>query len=408
MVSKLIKSVYKLCGVIDVGTVSAANFLISFFIIRELGTKDYALYMNLFSILMLASTLQNAFFNTTLSVKYSKIDDSREKETKAQSLCLLANLVHLFFVLPCIYFIGKVDAVFVFCVYLSFVLYLSREVYRVYNYVFNLRGIIIFSAMSSLIFTAIGLLLLLFFDIEGLTLTNVYAVTIFSGLISLFALLKSIKFKLPSLMDIKVSISDVISVGKWSSIGSLSTWAQNNSYTYLATLVIGLEATASLALARLIIMPINLVASGIYMAEKPKWAKLYKENKNNLKKLSNRTSKIMFGFISVYAVVSILLLNYIEYFLKADVKVELLLCWLAACIIQAFKFANSNILNVAEEFKYLAFIGVIISSIGVVASVLLGYTFGAIGIVFGYVIGELLHLLCTNFKIHRGGIFNEN
>nr|MBT2916791.1 hypothetical protein [Vibrio anguillarum] len=67
MVSKLIKLFYQLCGVIDVATISAANFLISFFIIRELGPKDYAVYMNFFSGLMLISTLQNAFFHTTLS-----------------------------------------------------------------------------------------------------------------------------------------------------------------------------------------------------------------------------------------------------------------------------------------------------------------------------------------------------
>jgi O-antigen/teichoic acid export membrane protein len=399
---------YNFCGVIDVGTVSAANFLISFFIIRELGTNDYALYMNLFSVLMLASTLQNAFFNTTLSVQYSKIDNQTEKNNKAQSLCVLANLVHLFFIMPCIYFIGKVDANFIFCVYFSFVLYLSREVYRVYNYVFNLRGVIIFSAMISLVTTAFGLLLLLFFFKENLSLTDVYKTTIFSGFISLLVLFYRIKLKPPSISDIKKSIIDVLSVGRWSCIGSLSTWAQNNSYTYIATLVIGLEATASLALGRLIIMPINLVASGIYMAEKPRWARLYKDNKCNLKSLSNKTSKMMFLFIAIYGVVSIFLLNIIEDFLKANVEVEILFFWLVACIVQAFKMSNSNILNVAEEFKFLALIGVVVSSIGVGASVILGYSFGAIGIIWGYVIGEFLHLLCTHFKIHRGLIFNEN
>ncbi len=409
MVSKLIKLFYQLCGVIDVATISAANFLISFFIIRELGPKDYAVYMNFFSGLMLISTLQNAFFHTTLSVKYAKISEYEIKIRKSNALCVFANIIHMALIVPAFFLVKyfEFENSLFFLVYCSFFLYLSRDLYRVYNYVFELRGTIVLSAIVSLFTTMLGLLYL-FFNESDVTLNYIYLVSIISGVISIVIITYKLKFRLPTISEMKVSYYDLWSVGRWSSVGSLATWAQNNSYTYLATLIIGVEATAVLAIARLIVMPINLVASGIYMSEKPRWAKLYKNDKNTLKNVSVKIILSMFLFITVYSILVLSDFNYIEMIFETKVRFDLLCCWLSVCMVQVFKFSNSNILNVAEEFKYLAVMGVIVSTLGVAASTILGTYYGAIGIIVGYLIGELLHFCCSQYKIISKRLFYAN
>ncbi|MCC4238333.1 hypothetical protein LL266_17800 [Vibrio anguillarum] len=217
MVSKLIKLFYQLCGVIDVATISAANFLISFFIIRELGPKDYAVYMNFFSGLMLISTLQNAFFHTTLSVKYAKISEYEIKIRKSNALCVFTNIIHMALIVPAFFLVKyfEFENSLFFLVYCSFFLYLSRDLYRVYNYVFELRGTIVLSAIVSLFTTMLGLLYL-FFNESDVTLNYIYLVSIISGVISIVIITYKLKFRLPTISEMKVSYYDLWSVGRWS------------------------------------------------------------------------------------------------------------------------------------------------------------------------------------------------
>ena len=392
MASKIWTKTLKLCGVIDVAALSASNFILSLFVIRELGDSNYAIYMNIFSMLMLLSTLQNAFLNTTLSVKYAKINVHKTKLNKASSLCYVANVVYLIFLVPVIFLMFKLNIFLVISVYLAFVFYLSRELFRIYNYVFDRRKLIVISALISFMVTLLGLIAPILVDFKVVKLSYLYSVIALSGVIGLIILIYRCKFTVPSAAEIKSTLNDIVDVGRWSSVGSLATWAQNNSYTYLATLIVGLEATAALAISRLIIMPINLVASGIYMAEKPQWAKLFSIDKKQL-------TAIMIVFVLCYSSLVLIALPLIEALLKVTINLWILLTWFLACLIQSFKFSNSNILIVSEDFKYMALMGIKVSLLGVLLSTLLGFYFGAIGIVIGFVLGELLHVFNTQVRI---------
>ena len=408
MVNKLWSKAIKLCGVIDVAALSASNFILSLFVIRELGDVSYAVYMNIFSLLMFLSTLQNAFLNTTLSVKYAKINDYQAKLNKASSLCYVTNVVYLIFVVPVVFLILKFNIFLIISVYLAFVFYLSRELFRIYNYVFDRRKLIVISALISFMVTFLGLTALALVDFKVVKLSYLYSVIALSGVIGLIILIYRCKFTVPSTTEIKSTLNDIVNVGRWSSVGSLATWAQNNSYTYLATLIVGLEATAALAVSRLIIMPINLVASGIYMAEKPQWAKLFSTEKNQLRVKSQKTTAIMVIVVLCYSALALLALPLIEYILKVNVDVWLLVFWLFACLVQSFKFSNSNILIVSEDFKYMAIMGIKVSLAGVFISILLGLYVGAIGIVAGFIIGELLHVHNTQIRIKKHGVLHES
>ncbi|MDC9511377.1 hypothetical protein [Pseudoalteromonas sp. Angola-4] len=399
MASKIWTKTLKLCGVIDVAALSASNFILSLFVIRELGDSNYAIYMNIFSMLMLLSTLQNAFLNTTLSVKYAKINVHKTKLNKASSLCYVANVVYLIFLVPVIFLMFKLNIFLVISVYLAFVFYLSRELFRIYNYVFDRRKLIVISALISFMVTLLGLIAPILVDFKVVKLSYIYSVIALSGVIGLIILIYRCKFTVPSAAEIKSTLNDIVDVGRWSSVGSLATWAQNNSYTYLATLIVGLEATAALAVSRLIIMPINLVASGIYMAEKPQWAKLFSIDKKQLRDKSKKTTAIMIVFVLCYLSLVLIALPLIEALLKVTINLWILLTWFLACLIQSFKFSNSNILIVSEDFKYMALMGVEVSFLGVLLSTLLGFYFEAIGIVIGFVLGELLHVFNTQVRI---------
>ena len=406
MGSKIKDLILKFSGVIDVASVSAANFIISLFILRELTDTHYAIYVNLFSVLMLLSTLQNAFFNTALSVHSSKIKDNDEKRSQSLHICLLANIAYVCLLLPSMFFSFNYPLWLVLCVYCSHALYLNRELYRTYNFVFGQKGRVVLSATISIVILSTALMLGITFNFQSLVF--VYASLAVASLASGIILFSGVSFQKIKKLNLKKAKDLIVSFAKWTSLGSLATWGQNNSYTYLATAIIGLEATAALAAARLITMPINVVASGIYMAEKPKWAALYTNSKIELKRMSRIVSLSMFTFVLLFALISFLMLDFFSSVLTTTIDPTLLALWFIATGIQCFKFANSNVLNVSENFQYLALMGVKVAIFGVITSSILGVYFGAVGILIGFCLGELIHLYNTNKRIVTGKVLYEN
>lgn len=403
MESKIKNLILKFAGVIDVASVSAANFIISLFILRELTDTHYAIYVNLFSVLMLLSTLQNAFFNTALSVHSSKIKNIDEKRSQSLHICLLANIVYVCLLLPSIFFSLHYPFWLVLCVYCSHALYLNRELYRTYSFVFGHKGRVVLSATISIVILSSALILGITFDYQSLLF--VYGSLAIASLASGIILLSGVSFQTIKKLNFKKAKDIIASFAKWTSLGSLATWGQNNSYTYLATAIIGLEATAALAAARLITMPINVVASGIYMAEKPKWAALYANNRVELKRLSRVVSLSMFTFVLLFALFSLLMIDFFSSVLTTVIDPTLLVLWFFATGIQCFKFSNSNILNVSEDFKYLAVMGIKVATLGVMASSILAVYFGPVGILIGFCLGELVHLYNTNKRIISNEVF---
>jgi len=406
MGSNIKNLVLKLSGVIDVASVSAANFIISLFILRELSDTHYAIYINLFSVLMLLSTLQNAFFNTALSVHCSKINNEDEKRSQSLHLCFLANITYICLLLPTIFFSLKYPVWLVLLVYCSHALYLNRELYRTYNFVFGQKGRVVFSAIISIVILSVALMIGIIFDFQSLSF--VYASLAIASLVSGIILLSGVSYQKIKALNLNKGKDTIASFAKWTSLGSLATWGQNNSYAYLASAIIGLEATAALAVARLITMPINVVSSGIYMAERPKWALLYVTSRCGLKRMSKIVSISMFVFVVLYGAASFILIDFFAEVLATSIDKTLLLLWFIATGIQCFKFSNSNILIVSENFKYLGIMGVKVAVFGISISALLGFYYGATGILVGFCIGEFTHLYCTNKHILQSKILNEN
>lgn len=406
MASRVKHIVLKFAGVIDVASVSATNFIVSLFILRELSDSQYAIYVNLFSVLMLLSTIQNAFINTALSVHCSKISDKFEKENHAFHLCVLSNLAQVLCFLPVMLFGLSYPIWLVVFVYFAHAMYLNRELYRTYNFVFGNKSRVILSSIVLVVSLSTALLIGVTFDIQSLEF--IYAVLAMSGLLSTTMLVLGVSRKQLSVRSLTSARKTVASFAKWTSLGSFATWAQNNSYTYLATIIIGLEATAALAAARLITMPINVVASGIYMAEKPKWASLYATDKKRLKTVSKRVTEFMFAFVAIFSMVSFFMMDSLSNLLATDLDVVLLMLWFLSAAIQCFKFSNSNILNVSEDFKYLGLMGTKVAILGVAFSAFLGFLFGAKGILIGFCLGEFMHFINTRKRINTSGIFSGN
>jgi len=269
--------------------------------------------------------------------------------------------------------------------------------------VFGHKGRVVLSATISIVILSLALVLGITFNYQSLLF--VYASLALASLASGLILLSGVSFQKIKKLNLKKAKDIIASFAKWTSLGSLATWGQNNSYTYLATATIGLEATAALAAARLITMPINVVASGIYMAEKPRWAALYVNNRAELKRLSRVVSLSMFSFVLLFALFSLLMIDFFSGVLTTVIDPTLLVLWFFATGIQCFKFSNSNILNVSEDFKFLAVMGIKVAIFGVLSSLVLGVYFGSMGILIGFCLGELVHLYNTNKRIISSEVF---
>jgi O-antigen/teichoic acid export membrane protein len=392
----------KFIGIFDVGLLSCISFFVSYMLINYATADDYGLYVNILSALMLLVGFQNALFCTPMTVLGAK------KEVDVQS----GFIYDLFIIqLACLLLLASVIAFVIYLIGIKsslndkwlmpsliilFFCWIIREFFRVRGYLYN-KGSTVF--VGDIIYS-LGLFLLI-----GSSALHYSSLELSETLfyISLSALASIVLYHCTHPMAVDTNKENVSKTfleswkgGKWSLIGVTATWSQNNSYAYLVSLLISLEATALLAATRLLMMPVNMILTGIYIVLKPKWARIVDTTPLLIRKKSFEVLAGIILFIVIYTLIIAINWTFIsEYILGGKFKdgVFVFIMWASVFFLQAIRSRYSNLLQLCEEFKYLAVIGLPVSVVSVLVSMIFVYFFGVVGCLVGSIFAEALLII---------------
>ena len=391
----------KLSSLIDTSINSFINAVLAIAIINLFGEVDYGEYVIYFATYTLVLSIVNAIISNQLLVFISK-EIGFSDYTTEYSLLLLGIVV-----LCILSFSSGIVLSFFFqknnILILSFFFFslTFKEIIRSWCYLLGkhffsnclhfLLLLVLSVIYAALYFSSIDIVL----DYLLICISISYlALSVIISLIVIFSEKRII------LLDIDI-LSRSWKVSKWSLFSGTTTWGQNNLFTYIATAYYGVVGAATLASTRLLMMPINLLSSGIYSGMKPQWSREIKLSRANVKK-NIYSIGFAISFVSIlYGVIIYIYWDIICKYLFANKFTEhgaLVLLWSTFFSIQSLRVAVTNILQTELLFKQISKVGIPITITCIVTMASIGW-FSLPSIIVIMIIFELLLLTILYKKV---------
>jgi len=186
-------------------------------------------------------------------------------------------------------------------------------------------------------------------------------------------------------------------MGAWSAAGSASHWTFSQGYNYVVVAVLDVSSVSALAATRLLLMPVNLLSTGISPLLMPFAAEWL--HKSGPAAMVRRIAAIGAGLSvlsAIYLVVLWLARNWIfehlmhKHFAHAD---TLLALWSLTFLVTAFRDQLRAVPATFGRFKVLFFATVATAALALVACWFGLHAFGIAGAPLAVLCGELLSLL---------------
>lgn len=388
-------------SVIDQGVLSAVNLLIGLAFIKYAGKLEYGVYVQLFALMMLSQTMQNALINGPILTLIPK-RRMRRRQAMLVHLFRFQTLVALGLVVVSV--VGMEIAILGLSVpgvsqdvVVPFTLAVfglwAREYARSY-YFLRLETtavLLVDAAYVGFVLAALAMGVLIGHFGLSWVLASV-------GLGNLFAAALGLR-RTPLRMfgahgRAASSLGDAWEMGRWTMPGAMTSWVANHSFVFVVAGVIGANAAADVSAARILLMPAGLcvVAWGkIYLPQASTWI-----GQNALPTLV-RVGLISGGLLVAVVVLYMLVLGaaypLLEQYLLGDKYAGLLpmcISWSAFFAANAYRVIATMALTAAELYRLLLVYTVLGQVVGLPLVIGLTMQFGAIGAIWALTTVEVL------------------
>jgi len=386
-------------SVADQAMLSGANLLIGLILIRYTSETQYGYYVLAFNAMMLATTLQGTFINTPLVAMLPTMNDS----TRGQWLGSLLHdqrrwaagaAVVSIVVAGIALFTGALPAEAAPICGAAIVLILAA-LYREYY-----RGILIMLRRPHPVLAADAVY------VVGLIAGGLLAsqsplaatVALLSAAVSAVVGGTLLRRVLGDAVDHSAApgrLRDIARTGIWAAAGGVIYWLFNQGYSFLTVMTLDVNAVAAVAAARLLLMPVNLLVTGVQKQLMPMAAGWLHEHgaRKTLMRLCAFSLALGLG-AAIYVVIAWVLRHWIfidlmhKDFAKRD---ELLLLWSCIFLIMALREPIMLVSVMRQHFRILAATAGVCSVIALAASYVCMQAWGAPGAPFGILIGEVAY-----------------
>jgi len=289
-----------LLSTVDQGLLSALNFLINLYLIKEFEVEVYGMYTLMFSIALLAVGLQNALINTPYSVRAAH---GKSDAFKFELVNLLYCLISPFLISILFYIFTKNNdsAIATSSVFL----YISGMLYKEYlrsKWVVDEK--LEYAIGSDILYIVLIALSYIFIDgndsvgvVDLNLLLLVFAVSSFLSV--LIAIKNEIITILSSSFKTLFNYAFVWRQSRWSVVGVITTELQNRGYIFIVTVFFGLGMLGFIQAGRVFFGPLNLLISGWVRVVRPVLSKLYRDNEISKFNRILNGSCISFSFVNI-------------------------------------------------------------------------------------------------------------
>lgn len=390
-------------AIISQALLSAANFAIGLILIRSTTDIQYGYYILASNAILLLASVQSAFFNPPLAIRLTRLDRLGRGELVGslyREQCRLVPAVggiSLVITLGLWYIqvLNSVTGLLMLATIAAALAVLYREYFRMVLFAHRrphdvLRTDIIYVALI-----AAGIFITTLTSAPAITAVCTLTVAAaLSGILLSQALQRYEPWDMQGTPGI---LRDIAPLAMWSTAGAAIHWTFSQGYIYLVAATLDVTAVAAIAATRLLMMPVNLLSSGIGSLMLPVasgWL-----HRHGAPLLLRRLCLFALGMAAAtlcYFAILWLLRDWIfavvlkKQFIQRD---EMLMLWSAIFLVIVVRDQLLYLLAVQGRFRALT----LLTFISAVVSLTIGYwgmlRFGMVGALIGMLLGELVNVI---------------
>jgi O-antigen/teichoic acid export membrane protein len=383
--------------------ISATSFAIGLILIRWTSASEYAYYILATNAILLATSLQNAFFNPPLANRFSTLGATgradlvggmyREQRRIVPVVAAAAACATLV-----LWLAGVVEgaiAALVLATIVAACAVLNREYFRMVLFAHRRPVEVLRADVAFVALIVIG--------VYVATRTTVASTVAVSGLcvaalVSGVLLARALRRIEPwNIAGVPTLLRDIAPLGAWSVTGAAVHWGFSQGYMYIVAATLDVRAVAAIAATRLLLMPVNLMTSGMMPLMLPltsRW--LHHHGRTGARRrLAQLGCALALGTVSYFAILWFLRDWIFAAVLKKhfDHADALLIVWGLTFLVAAVRSQFGYLIAAESRFRYLTSLTTGSAAIALTASYLGMVEFGVIGAVVGVLLGELIYAI---------------
>lgn len=388
-------------SVLDQALLSVANFTVGLVLIRYADDTQYGYYVLVFNVVMLLTMLQNSFVGTPLVIKLPSLAQAEKKQWLGSlhkdqwrwggsgTVLLLAGLS----ILWGLKVIDDTTAALALAAVAALTTSLYREFFRNTLLIFQRPQLVLLGDMVYAAGLVMGCLVAIQFPVAA-------TLAILASALSALACGRLLSHWMRELIDPAAPPGRLLAIapiGLWAASGSGVYWLLNQGYSFVTAFTLDIAAVGALAAARLLLMPVNLICTGVQKQLTPAASHWLHDigPPPTLRKLGI-VALLMGATVTGYTLLTWLARDWIFLDLLRKDHAErnaLLLLWAAIFLIKALRDPPMLVLVLKQRFRILTFssLGCALISL-VLCYVLTGYL-GPTGALWGMLVGETLSLI---------------
>lgn len=390
-------------SILDQALLSAANFAVGLILIRYADDTQYGYYVLMFNAVMLLTMLQNSFTGTPLVInlpRLSTIDKRRwvgsvYADQRRILLILGVGLLTPALLLWGFNLLDNGESVLIMTAIAAIITSLYREFFRNTLLIFQRPQTVLVADLAYVAVLVGGCLIAALFPFAA---AIAMLATALSALVCGYMLWRWMR----DLIDPQAlpgQLMKIAPIGLWAASGSGVYWLLNQGYSFVTAVTLDVAAVGALAAARLLMMPINLVCTGIQKQLTPaasQW--LHHDGARTTMQRLCLLATAMGLVVLVYALFVWLLRDWIFLdLLQKDhhQRNELLLLWAGVFLVKALRDPVMLILMLRQRFRLLTFSSLICAVIALALCYALTGYLSTAGALWGMLIGESISLTLT-------------
>jgi len=388
--------------VLSQAILSGGGFLIAFILLRGLGAEAYGQYVLVSAGLLFLAILQGSFLTVTTVIALADPDRAKRQAVMGRVLVARKQATWVFAVvfavvsllLWVINVVSQDMLILVFASIFTMIFNLRREFFRDSLIAHQRTGPVLLSDLLYVTCTFLAAIVATQF------FQAVYWVVLGVGLaawLSASVLRRSLWRHEPWDVEPGPNVwQDVTDQNAWSTFGASVHWSFNQGYSYLVAGLLDVRAVAALAATRLLLMPVNMLSSGVNQSLFPQVSRWIQEA---------RVGVVFARILKICLWVSGLAMCYIIFvwmthgwlFEKALKSVfeqaeQLIVLWSLVFLVTLWRDQIGCILMARGRLRAMGKVTFVCAGIALLAIVLLVPRVGAMGAVIGILLGEVLNL----------------
>ena len=404
--------------VVSQGILSAANFFVAFILLRRLGDGQYGYYVLAAVTLILLTSVQNAYFQPSIIQELARMGLVERK-------AFIGGLVHgrnaivwsvtvAAFALDFIaWYCNILDthiAMIVAVGTVSAVTTLYREFFRGLLLAHHqapavLRGDIVYATalLAGALLATVG---------PYATVFSILAVGVAASLSAALLARSTWNFEPWNISRSFSTTAGIAIQGAWSVFGAAVHWSFSQGYTYMVAALLDVKAVGALAATRLLLMPINVLSSGVNQSTYPMVSRWHE--KLGYKSALSRTASISGALLVVFCIYVALIWAFRVWLFDTvihktyDNQGILIGLWSTIFLVTAIRDQFVSLLAVRSRLKDVGKFTFISAALAIVSIWYAIPAFGAEGALIGILVGEVFNvvglLYLSLMEIGRNGI----